>query len=134
MSKNRIAGSIVFVLGLLVALTPRYILPVCEFAGKKPMNCGFMGRTEILIGIIVISIAVGTFLSKGAEALRLLMLVAVVTGATVLLVPEVLGYCPSSQMPCHYGTVPMLRLLGMLLVIVSSVGLALSRGGEPQST
>jgi hypothetical protein len=54
--RNRTAGSIVFVLGLLVALTPRYILPVCEFAGKKPMNCGFMGRTEILIGIIVIAL------------------------------------------------------------------------------
>ncbi len=126
--KNKVIGSIVFALGLLVALTPRYILPVCEWAGKKSgMNCGYMGRAEILIGLIVISIAIGTFLSKGAEALRWLMLVGLVTGVAVVLVPQVLGYCPSSQMPCHYGAVPMLRLLGGLLAITSAAGIVIAK-------
>jgi hypothetical protein len=125
--KNKVVGSIVFALGLLVALTPRYILPVCEWAGKKPMNCGYMGRTEILIGLIVISIAAGVFFSKSVEALRWLMLVGFVTGVVVVLAPQVLGYCPSSQMPCHYGTVPMLRLLGGLLVITSIAAAFISR-------
>lgn len=130
MTRNRVAGAIVFALGLLLALTPRFILPVCEFAGKKAMNCGYMGRTEIFLGVIVISIAVGVFFSRGAEALRWLMLVALVTGAVVIMVPQVLGYCPSAQMPCHYGTVPMLRLLGILLLITSAVGLLLSIRGQ----
>jgi hypothetical protein len=125
--KNRVVGSITFALGLLVALTPRYILPVCEWAGKKPMNCGYMGRAEIFIGVIIISIAVGVFFSKGAEALRWLMLVGLVAGVTVVLLPQVLGYCPSSQMPCHYSTVPMLRLLGGLLVITSIAAAFISR-------
>jgi hypothetical protein len=125
--KNKLVGSIVLALGLLVALTPRYILPVCEWAGKNPMNCGYMGRAEILIGLIVISIAVGTFFSKGAEALRWLMLVGLVTGVAVVFVPQVLGYCPSSQMPCHYSTVPMLRLLGGLLAITSAAGIVIAR-------
>ncbi len=127
--KNRAIGSIVFAIGLLVSLTPRFILPVCEFAGKKAMDCGFMGRAEILFGGIIMAVAVGAFLSRGAEALRWLMLVALVTAATVLAVPQVLGYCPSAQMPCHYGTVPMIRLLGVLLVITAVVGMLLSRQG-----
>jgi hypothetical protein len=91
------------------------------------MNCGYMGRAEILIGVIVISIAVGIFFSKGTEALRWLMLVGLVTGVTVISVPQVLGYCPSSQMPCHYGTVPMLRLLGGLLAITSIISAFITR-------
>jgi hypothetical protein len=132
--KNRVVGSITFALGLLVALTPRYILPVCEWAGKKPMNCGYMGRAEIFIGVIVISIAVGAFLSRGAEALRWLMLVGLVTGVMVVLLPQVLGYCPSSQMPCHYSTVPMLRLLGGLLVITSVAGIVMAKPGARENS
>lgn len=128
--KNKAVGSIVFAIGLLVSLTPRFILPVCEWSGKQSgMNCGYMGRTEIFLGAIIISVAVGTFFSRGTESLRWLMLVALVTAATVLAVPQVLGYCPSAQMPCHYGTVPMIRLLGVLLIITAIVGMLLSRQG-----
>jgi len=133
MTRNRIAGAAVFALGLLLSLTPRYILPVCEFAGKSPMNCGYMGRAEIFMGTIVVSIGAGAFFSKGAEALRWLMLVGLVAGAASILLPQVLGYCPSSQMPCHYGTVPMLRLLGGALIITSASGLALAFRGQGAS-
>jgi hypothetical protein len=124
---NKIAGSIVFALGLLIALTPRYILPVCEWAGKKPMICGHTGRAEIFIGVIIVSIGLGALLSKSAEAIKWLMLVALVSGVAVILVPQVIGYCPSAQMPCHYGAVPLLRLLGGSLAVSSVVIMVLSR-------
>lgn len=133
MMKNRVVGAIIFALGLLTTLTPRFILPVCEFAGKRPMDCGFMGRAETFIGAIVISIGVGVFFSRGIEALRWLMLVALVTGVAVIAVPPVLGYCPSAQMPCHYGTVPMLRFLGILLLITSAIGLVISKKGQAET-
>lgn len=127
MTKNKVFGAIIFALGLLTTLSPRFILPVCEFAGKEPMDCGFMGRAEMFIGAIVISVGVGIFFSRGLEALRWLMLVSLVTGAVVIAVPPVLGYCPSAQMPCHYGAVPMLRFLGILLIVTSAVGLLMSK-------
>ncbi len=124
--RNRVAGAITFAFGLLAALTPRYIMPVCEFAGKKKMYCGYMGRAEVFLGVIVVAVAIGAFASKGQEALRWLMFVAFVSGASIIMLPEVLGYCPSTQMPCNYGTVPLLRLLGVLIIITSAVGFMLS--------
>ncbi|MGD2080750.1 MAG: DUF4418 family protein [Nitrospirota bacterium] len=133
MTKNKVVGAIIFALGLLTTLSPRFILPVCEFAGKSPMDCGFMGRAEMFTGAIVISIGVGAFFSRGVEALRWLMLVSLVTGVVVIATPHVLGYCPSAQMPCNYGAVPMLRFLGILLIITSAVGLIISRAGRSET-
>lgn len=116
-------------LGLLVALTPLYILPVCEFAGKSAMNCGFMGRAEVFIGLITLSVGVGLLLSKGTETLRWMMPAVFVSALSVIFMPHLLGYCPSSQMPCHYGTVPMLHFLGGLLALGALAGFALSFRG-----
>lgn len=131
--KNKVFGSVFLILGALVFLTPRYILPVCELYGKARMACSYTGEAELFMGLIMVSIAVGAFFSKVPEALRWLMFVAFFAGLSVILIPEVLGYCPSPRMPCHYGTVPMLRLLGGLSVIGSAVGFVISRGQRPVS-
>jgi hypothetical protein len=120
-----------FVLGALVSLTPRYILPVCEFYGKQRMACSYTGEAELFVGLIMVSISLAAFLSKVKETLKWLMFVAFFAGLSVILIPEVLGYCPSPNMPCHYGTVPLLRLLGGLSVLGSLAGLVMSRGQGP---
>jgi hypothetical protein len=125
--KSRIFGSALLIFGLLITLTPRYILPVCEFYGKPKMACSYMARAELFMGLIILSIAIGAFLSKTPDALRWLMFTALFAGASVIVIPEVLGYCPSPQMPCHYGTVPLLRLLGGLTVITAAVGFVISK-------
>lgn len=127
MMGNRVLGFMFFLLGVLIALTPVYILPVCEFHGKPKMVCSYTGMAEIFVGLIILSIGVGAFLSK--VSVKWLMFVAFFAGASVIFVPEVLGYCPSPRMPCHYGTVPMLRLLGGLTVVVSVTGFAISKEG-----
>jgi hypothetical protein len=120
-----------FVLGALVSLTPRYILPVCEFYGKQRMACSYTGEAELFVGLIMVSISLAAFLSKVKETLKWLMFVAFFAGLSVILIPEVLGYCPSPNMPCHYGTVPLLRLLGGLSVLGSLAGLVMSRVQGP---
>ncbi|MDP2168013.1 MAG: DUF4418 family protein [Thermodesulfovibrionales bacterium] len=126
--KQKIFGFILFLLGLFVVLSPRYILPVCEFTGKHRMACTYTANAELFMGFLMLSIAAGVFFSVSADALRWLMFVALAAGVSVILIPEVLGYCPSPQMPCRYGAVPMLRLLGGLTVILSSVGFITSKG------
>ncbi len=124
--KHRVFGIVLFILAVLVLLTPRYILPVCEFTGKQRMACSYMGFAEMFVGLIALSTAMGVFVSKTAEALGLLMLVSGVSGVSVIFMPRVLGYCKNPDMPCNYGTVPMLGLLGGLLILVSIAGIITS--------
>jgi hypothetical protein len=124
--RGKIFGAIFLFLGLLVALTPRYILPTCEFYGRPKMACSYTAGAELFAGLIIVAKALASLFSKTSETLRWLMFVAFFAGISVLLIPEVLGYCPSSQMPCHYGTVPMIRLLGGLAMVSSIAGFFLS--------
>ncbi|HWR59414.1 MAG TPA: DUF4418 family protein, partial [Thermodesulfovibrionales bacterium] len=61
---NRTFGIVLLLMGLLLALTPRYILPVCEYQGYPQMSCSNTGIAEVLIGVIVMATAVGIILSK----------------------------------------------------------------------
>lgn len=124
MKKNRILGLVLFLLGALVILSPRYILPVCEFtkSGHQLSSCSYMARAEMTLGFLIASVSVAAFISKSAEALRWLMFIAFFISVAVLALPHILGYCASPQMPCNYGTVPMLRLLGGLILIISIIG------------
>lgn len=124
--RNRIFGALIFSVGLLVAISPRYILPTCEFAGKPHMVCTNTANAALFAGIFIMSASLGLFFSRSSEVLRYLMLSAFVAGVSVIILPEVFGYCPSPQMPCRYGAVPMIRLLGVLGSLASMAGFAIS--------
>ncbi len=123
---NRIFGVIFFVGGLLVLLVPRFILPVCEYQGYNPMACSHTALAEMFVGFVTMAGATGLFFSKGADGLRWLSFTVLATGVSVLWIPEAIGYCHSSRMPCNYGTIPVLRLLGVLIVLLSMAGFLLS--------
>jgi hypothetical protein len=127
---NRKFGVILFLMGIMVILVPRFILPVCEYQGYSPMACSRTAVAEMLSGAIVVAAAVGLFFLKSAESLRWLSLAALMTGASVILIPEAVGYCHSSRMPCNYGTIPVLRLLGVLIILLSLTGFFLSLKGK----
>ncbi len=111
-------------------MTPRYILPTCEYQGLSRMACTYTGTAEMFIGAIVMVAAVGMILSKTREILRWLGLTTLAAGISVILVPDAIGYCHNSQHPCNYGTVPLLRLLGGLIILLSLAGFLISFKGE----
>jgi len=115
-------GIVLFLMGLMVVLIPRYILPVCEYQGYSKMACSSTAHSEMFMGFIVMVSSLGIFSSKSAETLRWLALTLISSGTSVLLIPEAIGYCHSSNMPCNYGTIPVLRLTGVLIVLVSLGG------------
>ncbi len=119
-----------FLTGLLVSLTPRYILPTCEYQGFSRMACTYTGTAEMFIGAIVMIASVGIILSQSRETLRWSGLTTLAAGVSVIFVPEAIGYCHNSQHPCNYGTVPMLRLLGGLIIFLSLAGFLISLKGE----
>lgn len=80
----------------------------------------------MFIGFLLISLSIAIFFSISREALKWLMFIAFFDGLSVILLPTALGYCANPNMPCHYGTVPLLRLLGIVIIIISILGFAIS--------
>jgi hypothetical protein len=119
-------GIILLLMGLLVLLTPRYIMPTCEYQGFSKMACSYTGTAEMFLGAIVMMAAAGMVLSGSRETLRWSGLTSIAAGLSVILVPEALGYCHNSRMPCNYGTIPVLRLLGGLIMFLSLAGFLIS--------
>ncbi len=126
MTLSRIFGIILFFAGLLVLLTPRYILPTCEYQGLSRMACTYTGTAEMFTGAIVIITSAGMVLSRTRDVLRWSGLTALAAGLSVILLPDAIGYCHNSQHPCNYGTVPVLRLLGGLIMLLSLAGFLVS--------
>ena len=127
---NRKFGVMLLLLGLMLVLVPRFIFPVCEYQGYNAMTCSHTGTAEMFTGLMVMAAAAGLLLSKGSESLRWLSFSALAAGITVIWLPEAIGYCHSSRMPCNYATVPVLRLLGVLTILLSLAGFSLSFRGE----
>jgi hypothetical protein len=119
-------GIMLLLMGLLVFLTPRYIMPTCEYQGFSKMACSYTGTAEMFLGAIVMTAAAGMVLSGARETLKWSGLTAIAAGISVILVPEAIGYCHNSRMPCNYGTVPVLRLLGGLIIVLSLAGFIIS--------
>jgi hypothetical protein len=119
-------GIVLFLTGLMAVLIPRYVLPVCEYQGYSRMACSSTALSEMFMGFVVMVSSLGIFFSKSAETLRWLSLTLIASGISVILIPEAIGYCHSSSMPCNYGTIPVLRLTGALITLVSLGGLLAS--------
>jgi hypothetical protein len=96
------------------------------------MACSDTALSEMFMGLIVMVSSLGIFFSKSVETLRWLALTLIASGTSMLLIPEVIGYCHSSSMPCNYGTIPVLRLTGVLVTLVSFGGFLSSLKRAPR--
>jgi hypothetical protein len=130
-----ILGLALVTLGILVAVTPWYIFPVCEMYGKYAttsagtemlMPCGYTARAETWVAAPMLILAGAILpLSKTKESRRATGTFSVGLGALVLLLPTyITGMCANPEHPCRVGTLPALVLLGSAAIAVSVVVLA----------
>lgn len=120
-------------LGLLVALTPRLIFPVCQIdlfsTGSAPglrMRCFWFAQAELLIGGAIVLTALAAAWRPRCDAAFVAGIVLAGLGAAALLVSfnAVIGsMCahPGGAL-CQVGTKPAERIIGTLVIIT---GLAL---------
>lgn len=122
-------------LGALVALTPRYIFPVCEYHGVRmemmgksfSMSCYYTAHASMVVGILIALIGIAVIISR-PDSLRSLALVLAGAGAAVILIPTVFfPICHNPDMHCNHGTQPMLIVLGVTTLLTSGF-LALASG------
>lgn len=116
MSKNKITGIVIALLGLLTALIPTVIFKVCAAMDGKFMKCHWTSQVEVALGIAVLVLGLLIVLSKENAAASAYAVASAVNGVLVILIPTVvIGVCGSADMPCHSGTKPALIIAGALI-------------------
>ena len=121
--------------GILVAITPFYLVPVCtkllELSSGMfvHMTCHWTGKTEVLLGVLVVTISAAALVTGrlSGENSKFTGLVLIALGVGGLLIPTdlIIGICKNPEMDCR-STVKVLNwLLGVVvltgLLIFSSV-------------
>ena len=114
--KKKITAVIVVLLGILAAVGPKTIFPVC--GGAMKMKCFDTAKAELFAGIAAAVVGLLILFVKNRKAAIALSLVAGALGAVILLIPTVIvGVCGSPMMHCVSVTKPALMIIGILEII-----------------
>ncbi|WP_010258172.1 DUF4418 family protein [Treponema primitia] len=119
MYKRLITGIPFIVLGILIAIGPITIFPVCEIRDVI-MKCHWTARAELGVGL---SIAVLGILTLFFESKIFGLSAGVfINGILVLLFPTVLiGVCAHPRASCHMLALPALLVLGSITIVVAAL-------------
>ena len=134
--KARVLGIIFVILGVLLILTPWVIFPVCgvgRFAPPPGQSIGHHGchgtlYAETIIGIITVVVGLFTALWSRQKVVMFSSISVFGLAVIAVLFPFLItGVCKMSTMVCRLGTVPGLVTVAVLMAIVATIGLGLSR-------
>ena len=112
-------------LGLLIALSPFVLFPVCQ--SLRPdgthMSCHYSGVFITVMGVLV---ALSSLLSLWRRN-ALWVVLAGAGGVSCLLVPyRVIGLCAMSEHACRASTMPAVWVMSCLVVVLCVVYLAVN--------
>lgn len=137
--KNKSVNVIVLLLGVILALTPFVIAPVCPpMANGMRMSCYYSGllATGVGIGIIVTSL-ISIFVNNKIINV-ILSIINIIAGICVHLIPNkiikisigmgkdgnprFMGYCMKDSMECiKHNTFTIVSVLGISIAIISLI-------------
>lgn len=127
MKNKKAAGIVIIVLGMLIALIPKSIFPVCtnmiELINGKSlcMKCHWTAMAELLIGGLIVFSGILLILFKKYETRLALSIMLFLLGLTALLIPtSVIGMCETATMACRVGTEPALIVVSVVIMAVST--------------
>ena len=112
------------ILGILTAVGPHVIFPVCEAMGGNYMKCHWTAQAEIGVGAVMTALGVLLFLSSHEEVQRGIQIALLPLSILVLLIPDVLiGMCGSNHMRCRSLTLPALNVIGGIAILIGLIHL-----------
>jgi hypothetical protein len=126
MKNKKMAGIVAIVTGILIALIPKVIFPVCtdmiELINGKSlyMKCHWTAMAELLIGGLIAFNGILLVLFNRYETRLALSIMLFLFGLTALLIPtSVIGMCETATMACRVGTEPALIVVSVIIMAVS---------------
>ncbi len=146
MKKNIILGSVLIILGLLIAVGPQTIFPVCgakattdssqsmsenmnmfsegnagaAAMSPKKMACNYTAKAELGAGGFIAILGVLFLILKDDKTRLGIGIASALQGILVILYPTVLmGVCGSVHMGCNAVTRPALVILGVITLLIS---------------
>lgn len=133
LTSNAIIALTLLVLGIILAVGPWVLFPICEVEGMLqpnglPMPCGFTARAEMVAGSLLFIGGLLLFFAKSNETKRVIAILSTAIGVWSVLIPVYLiGVCKNLDHPCVLETKPSLLIVGAAVVIVSLVLLYMTR-------
>ncbi len=125
MKNKPTTGIVAITLGILVALTPIAIFPVCtdmiELMNGKTlfMKCHWTAMAELLVGILIVFDGMLIMGFKKHETRTALSIMLFLFGLTALVIPTVvIGMCETATMACRVGTEPALIVVSVITMVV----------------
>jgi hypothetical protein len=120
--KNKfIFGIAVIIIGLLIALGPQTLFPVCE-AEEMIMKCFWTARAELGAGLVIALLGLATLLFPSIQTRRGFFIAIGLNALLALFIPSILiGVCAGKHMRCHALTLPALLVLSAVLLALAIV-------------
>lgn len=133
MKKTSIFGITILVLGVLLALMPQILLPVCakglELANGNtvPMACHWTGIFSTVLGVLIALAGVLMLVFREAQTQQALGIFSAALALTTILIATcIVGVCKNAVMPCHMGTQPGVIVVSILTIVCSILQIAAS--------
>lgn len=120
---NRLlAGAFITALGVLAAITPRFLFPTCEHAGHGMMEmaCHWVDTTMLILGGTIALIGIITLLARSTAIISLLALGLGAAAVGMVAPLYIVGVCRNVDMPCNQGAVPMLTVTGIVAFLTAA--------------
>lgn len=122
---NRIlVASVVTGLGVLLAVTVKFLLPPCHAmltlvsGAMVPMKCHWSSQMIAGLGVLIACEGILLGVMRAVAARQALGIVVMLTAMLAMAVPTVLiGVCDPDVMPCRMGMLPATLVIGVLLVL-----------------
>lgn len=110
-----------FVFGILLAVGPYTVFPVC-LDKMMPMRCQNTAKAEIFLGILTIVIGVLLLFVKHKKLRILLNTLIIPVGSLAFLFPNVItGVCSKTHMTCRSLALPALSIISIILIVLAAV-------------
>jgi len=122
MKKAIIFGSVVILLGLLIALGPQFLFKVCAHKEESFPRCNWSARAEIGIGLLIAALGACMIVFTDVKT-RLGLLIGILLASIIALaVPHTLiGGCGMMSMQCRKVAFPALTIESVVLLVFSAV-------------
>jgi len=121
-NKRLAYGITTVILGLLIALGPRFLFKVCTVhSGALPL-CHWSAQAELGMGMLVAALGLCFIIFSDLKAQQGFAIGIFLTGIIVLGIPHALiGGCTAKTMACHKVAFPALTVESVILLAYSAL-------------